>query len=61
MVIRDLWEGYLLVALPALLVVLVLVLSKLAASIGAEAVEMATVGQRHRVRLTARNCHDLLV
>ena len=44
MVVRDLWEGYLLVALAALLVVLVRVLAKLAASIGAKAVEVATVG-----------------
>lgn len=43
MVIRDLREGYLLVALAALLVVFVLVLPELAASIGAKAVEVATV------------------
>ena len=61
MVVRDLRKGYLLVALPALLVVLVLVLTKLAAPIGAKAVEVATVGQRHRVRLPARNRHNLLV
>ena len=44
MVIRDLRECNLFIAFTALLVVLVLVLTKLTATVGAKTVKMTTVG-----------------
>lgn len=61
MVVRDLWESYLFVALTPLTVVFVLVLAQLTTAVGTEAVQVTTVGQGHRVGLTAGDCHDLLV
>ena len=61
MVVRDFGEGYLFVALSALLVILVLILTELTASICAKTVKMAAVGQSHCMCLTTADCDDLLV
>lgn len=61
MVIGDLREGDLLIRLSALLVIFILVLAKLAASVGAKTVEMTRVCQGHGVGFTARNGNDLFV
>ena len=61
MVIRDFREHYLFVALASLLVILVLILSKLATSIGAKTVQVSAICQRHCMSLATGDRHNLLV
>jgi len=60
-IVGNLWEGDLLIALTSLLVVLVLVLAQLATAISAKTVEVSRVRQCHRVSFTAGNRDDFLV
>ena len=53
MVIGNLWKRDLFKAFTSLLVVLVLVLAKLAAAVGAKTVKVSCVCQRHCMSFTA--------
>ena len=61
MIISDFRERYLFIAFTSLLIILVLILSKLSAPVGAKTVQVATVGECHRVSFATGNRHDFLV
>ena len=61
MIICDPREANLFETLASLLVKLILELAKLAAAVGAKAVQMSRVCQGHRMSLTAGNRNDFLI